>query len=180
MAAESAGFPDARPSQFEDNPWYCQPQKYAATNSSSEQQRFTSSGASYTIKYKAYARRCNGKTRIDHQIFASAEDLPGDHYVLYQVQTAGAHRKWKAHCVRNSDLDTRVCSFRLEAGEEIPIAGQSALAQYRGKGLVRYARLVHVAMKGNNRSGFQFASRIQKVVLPLRFHRQPRELWDGR
>jgi hypothetical protein len=180
LAAQASQSVGARVSQFEDSPWACHPQKYSAYGRSGNHKRFTygpGGVAFYTIHYTASAVRCKGKTRLSYGVYASTKGFPSDRFVTYQLQSAGVHKKWKAACVKLYNSNKKRCTFRLDANKEIPIPGQSAFYQYRGSGLIRYARLVHVAEQGDSYKGTQLASKPQSVVIRLTYHRQARAYW---
>jgi hypothetical protein len=181
--AAPVGGPVARASQFAETPWACTPKKFSASGYSKKHTRYTGlpfaggGTAFYKVSFDGQAVRCNGKTRISYHVYMNTAGFPGNRYVTYQLQSAGVHKKYKAACVKLYGSNKTRCTYKLEANKEIPIPGARPLYQYRGDGVIRYLRMVHVAEQDDG-GGTNLAGKPQNIEIKLSaYKKQPKALW---
>jgi len=182
-AAPAGPSPKAKAAQFEETPWGCHPQKFSAEGQSKNHKRYTGlpfaggGTAFYNIRYGGSAIRCKGKTRIAYHLYLNTNGFPSNRYVTYQLQSAGVHKKWKTACVKLYNSNERRCTFKQKANEEQPRFGARPLYQFRGDGVIRYLRLVHVAQQDEG-GGTNLASVPQNVVIKLgNYTKRPKSSW---
>ena len=142
-------------SQWEDPIWYCHPitsQGWAESKTA----RIGTWGPGglrfYTVHWRVSAEKCKGRTRLRFYPYISAKSFPSDRSVIYQFQSAGRQRKFKAACMRYASGNRR-CVWRVPGGHSVPerccVLPVISYRQTPGRSRVRYAKMVHGAIQGD-------------------------------
>ena len=142
-------------SQWEDPIWYCRPIKLQGW-AESKTARIGTWGPGglrfYTVHWRVSAEKCKGKTRLRFYPYISAKSFPEDRSVIYQFQSAGRRRKWKAACMRYASGNKR-CLWRVPGGHSVPerccVLPVISYRRTPGRSRVTYARMVHGAIQGD-------------------------------